>query len=77
MNWKRKELWMVVGLFLLTGVLVNLLRYSRVESERLVSFSSLPLLSGEWKGEEYFFSDQTYQLLQADVSTLTSCTVSA
>jgi EpsI family protein len=70
MSWKRKEFWMIVGLFLLTGVLVNLLRYSRVESGSLVSFSSIPLELGGWRGEEYFFSDQTYQILKADVSIL-------
>lgn len=69
MSWKRKDLWLV-GLLLLTGVLVNLLRYSRVESKKLVNFSPIPLMLGDWRGEEYFFSDQTYQILKADASIL-------
>jgi len=70
MNWKKKEFWIIIGLFILTGILVNLLRYSRVESKRLPSFSLIPLESENWKGEEYFFSDQTYEFLKADLSTL-------
>jgi len=70
MSWKKKEFWLIVGLFILTGVLVNLMRYSRVESKKLPSFSLIPLQSGEWRGEEHFFSDQTYQFLKADASTL-------
>jgi len=70
MSWKRKEFWLVVGLFILTGILVNLMRYSRVESKKLPSFSLIPFESGEWRGKEHFFSDQTYQFLKADASTL-------
>ncbi len=70
MSWKKKEFWIVVGIFILSGVLVNLLRYSRVESKKTVSFSLIPLEYEKWKGQEYFFPDQTYQLLKADASTL-------
>ncbi|MDP2960152.1 MAG: EpsI family protein [candidate division Zixibacteria bacterium] len=66
MGFKKKEFWIVLILFVLTGTLINLLRYSRVESKRLPLFSSLPLQFGDWNGQEYFFSDETNQVLKAD-----------
>ena len=66
MDFKKKEFWIVLILFILTGILINLLRYSRVESKRLPLFSSLPLQFGDWNGQEYFFSDETNQVLKAD-----------
>ncbi len=66
MGFKKKEFWIILVLFILTGILINLLRYSRVESKRLPLFSSLPLQLGDWNGQEYFFSDETNQVLKAD-----------
>ena len=66
MDFKKKEFWIVLILFVLTGILINLLRYSRVESKRLPLFSSLPLQFGDWNGQEYFFSEETNQVLKAD-----------
>jgi EpsI family protein len=66
MDFKKKEFWIVLILFILTGILINLLRYSRVESKRLPLFSSLPLQFGDWNGQEYFFSEETNQVLKAD-----------
>jgi EpsI family protein len=70
MNWRRKEFWITFGLLSITLILVNLLRYSRVESKKLPGFALIPMQSGNWSGQEYFFSDQTYELLKADASTL-------
>jgi EpsI family protein len=41
-----------------------------VESKKLPGFALIPMQSGNWSGQEYFFSDQTYELLKADASTL-------
>lgn len=70
MNWRKKELWITSGFLIITFILVNLLRYSRVESKRLPGFALIPLRSGNWSGQEYFFQDQTYEVLKADASTL-------
>ena len=70
MNWRKKEFWITFGLLSITLILVNLLRYSRVESKKLPSFTLVPMQSMNWSGQEYFFSDQTYELLKADASTL-------
>jgi len=70
MNWRKKEFWITSGLLVITFILVNLLRYSRVESKRLPGFALIPMQSGNWSGQEYFFPDQTYELLKADASTL-------
>lgn len=70
MNWKKKEFWITSGLLVITLILVNLLRYSRVESKRLPGFALIPMQSGNWSGQEYFFPDQTYELMKADASTL-------
>lgn len=66
MGFKKKEFWIILVLFVLTGILINLLRYSRIESKILPLFSSLPLQLGDWNGQEYFFSDETNQVLKAD-----------
>ncbi len=66
MGFKKKEFWIVLILFVLTGILINILRYSRVESKRFPLFSSLPLQYADWNGQEYFFSDETNQVLKAD-----------
>jgi EpsI family protein len=66
MGFKKKEFWIVLILFILTGILINLLRYSRVESKKLPLFSSIPLQIGGWNGLEYFFSEETNQVLKAD-----------
>ena len=70
MNWRKKEFWITSGLLVITFILVNLLRYSRVESQKLPGFALIPMQSGNWSGQEYFFPDQTYELLKADASTL-------
>jgi EpsI family protein len=70
MYWRKKEFWITSGLLVITLVLVNLLRYSRVESKKLPGFDLIPMHSGDWSGQEYFFPDQTYELLKADASTL-------
>ena len=70
MNWRKKEFWITSGLLVITLILVNLLRYSRVESQKLPGFALIPMQSGNWSGQEYFFPDQTYELLKADASTL-------
>lgn len=70
MNWGKKEFWITSGLLVITLILVNLLRYSRVESKRLPGFALIPMQSGNWSGQEYFFPDQTYELMKADASTL-------
>jgi EpsI family protein len=70
MNWRKKEFWITSGLLVITFILVNLLRYSRVESKKLPGFALIPMQSGKWSGQEYFFPDQTYELMKADASTL-------
>lgn len=70
MNWKKKEFWVVVALFILCAGLVNLMRYSRRESDKLPDFALIPMQSENWNGQEYFFSDMEYQVLKADASTL-------
>lgn len=70
MNWRKKEFWITSGLLVITLILVNLLRYSRVESQKLPGFALIPMQSENWSGQEYFFPDQTYELLKADASTL-------
>ena len=70
MNWRRKEFWITSGLLIITFILVNLSRYSRLESKRLPGFALILMQSGSWSGQEYFFPDQTYELMKADASTL-------
>jgi len=70
MNLRKKEFWITIGLLVITLILVNLLRYSRVESKKLPGFALIPMQSGNWSGQEYFFTDQTYELIKADASTL-------
>ena len=71
MNWKKADFWVVVGLVVLTGILVNLLRYSEVRPQTRPHLSSLPVQSGNWQGERTHFDETTYEVLKADESLLT------
>jgi EpsI family protein len=70
MNWKKADFWVVVGLILLTGIVVNLLRYSEVKPQTKPDFSSIPLKLESWQGQDLYFSERTYEILKADQSLL-------
>jgi len=55
---------------LLTGIAVNLLRYSEVKPQTHPDFSSVPLRLGSWQGQDLYFSEKTYEVLKADQSLL-------
>ena len=70
MYWRQKSYWLIILLIGLTGVLVNLIRYSEVKPPQETDFSLIPLNKGEWLGEEYSFPDYAYEVLKPDDSTL-------
>ena len=70
MSWKRADFWVVVGLILLTGIVVNLLRYSEVRPQIQPNLSSIPLQLGSWQGGDLHFSKGTYEVLKADQTLL-------
>ncbi len=70
MSRRRFDFWLVAVLILLTGVAVNLLRYTEVEPQREPNLSTIPLQLGSWGGEELHFSEETYEVLKADRTLL-------
>ncbi|MCJ7508748.1 MAG: EpsI family protein [candidate division Zixibacteria bacterium] len=72
MSWKKADFWIVVGLVVLTGILVNLLRYSEAKPQSRPHLSSIPLQLDDWQGEELHFDKATYGILKADESLLAS-----
>jgi EpsI family protein len=70
MSWKKADFWIVVGIVVLTGILVNLLRYSEVKPQSRPHLSAIPLQLDDWQGEELRFDEATYEVLKADESLL-------
>jgi len=65
-DWKGKEYWIVIGLLLMTGVYVNILRYSRVTPDKAANLKGIPLAVGQWEGEEFYLDERTNEILKAD-----------
>jgi EpsI family protein len=57
-------------LIVLGGAGANYLRYVEPEPDRLPDFGQIPMQSEGYFGEEQRFSEQSYEILQADTSTL-------
>ena len=66
MNWKSKEFWIVVVLLLITGVYVNILRYSRVSVREQVNLAVVPMNFGEWQAENFLMDQKTLDILKSD-----------
>lgn len=58
MELKSKRYWLVVGLLLVTGIYVHILRYTRVSVEEQVTLKALPMRIGEWQAEENLLVDE-------------------
>lgn len=62
---------LIVSLVILAGGAgANLLRYSRSEPQQWAKFEVIPYEYDGYQGEERRFSEQAYQILQADTTTL-------
>lgn len=55
---------------LVGGVGGNILRYFKPQPQRPVIFEAIPFQLGDYSGKEHRFSEQSYEILQADTSTL-------
>ncbi len=56
-------------LIVAAGAFAYFLRYSRVMPDRGPDFSQIPLVLGQWEGEERRFGEITYDVLGADTTT--------
>ena len=70
MSWKRADFWVVVGLILLCGFVVNLLRYSETRPQTQPNLLSIPLQLETWQGRDLHFSQRTYEILKSDQALL-------
>ncbi|HWR84004.1 MAG TPA: EpsI family protein [Candidatus Deferrimicrobium sp.] len=52
------------------GLFGNYLRFSNRMPDRQPAFSGIPFEVGDYSGEEHRFSDQSYDVLKADTTTL-------
>ena len=66
-----KSAWVIASIIVLVGGgLGNYLRFSEVLPDRPVAFERIPLKGGAFQGEEQRFAQISYEVLQADTSTL-------
>jgi len=61
---------LVSVLILIVGGGANYLRYVEAQPDRQPAFGEIPLQRQGYTGEERLFSEQSYEILQADTSTL-------
>jgi len=61
---------LIIILLIIAGALTYTLRYLKVEPDRMADFKAIPMSQGEWRSEEIFFSEETYQILKASLSTM-------
>jgi EpsI family protein len=61
---------LILILLVLTGALTYTLRYLQVEPDKMADFSLVPQVLGDWRGEEYEFSQVTYDILKATSTTM-------
>ena len=57
-------------IILVGGILGNLLTYAEVKPDRPPQFEVIPMFDGSFAGDERRFSDESYDVLRADTSTL-------
>ncbi len=66
----RKPALLAVVLLLIGGAFGNFLRYAENPPHRSAEFGSIPYEENGYRGEEYRFSEYSYEILQADTTTL-------
>jgi EpsI family protein len=67
MNWKSKEYWIVITLLVLTGIYVNILRYTRVTVHEQIILSDIQTDFSDWKVQKTFEMDEkTLNILKSD-----------
>lgn len=67
MNWKSKEYWIVITLLILTGIYVNIIKYSRIAVTETVELAAIPSYLSEWKTDRNISMDeQTLNELKSD-----------
>jgi len=66
MNWKNKPYWIVIILLIVTGIYINLIRYSGVHFYHPVNLKNFPMEIGQWRAERFILPMQANQVLQAN-----------
>ena len=66
----RTRIIIACVILILGGALANYLRYADASPDRPATFESIPMESGAYYGEERRFSEESYEILQADTTTL-------
>lgn len=67
MNFKSKQYWIVITLLVLTGIYVNILRYTRVTVHEQIVLSDIQTDFSDWKVEQTFAMDEkTLNILKSD-----------
>jgi len=66
----KRRIVIAVVIIVVGGVLANFLRFVRPEPDRGPFFSDIPFETDTWWGEERRFSETSYEVLQADTTTL-------
>ena len=66
----KRKIALTCFLIIAAGIIGNYLRYVGRKPSRIADFSLLPLQMGEYVGEEIFFHESTYDVLQATTTTM-------
>ncbi|MGD8922304.1 MAG: EpsI family protein [Candidatus Zixiibacteriota bacterium] len=66
----KRTVIIAIVLLIVAGIFGNYLRYVRKESDSLPAFSTIPLDTSGYTGTEHRFADYSYEVLQADTTTL-------
>ncbi len=67
MSWKSKEYWIIFILLLITGIYINILRYSQNHAPELINLTDISTTTGEWQVNKNFsLDDKTQYILKTD-----------
>lgn len=69
---KNRKQGMIIVLVVLTlfGAFGSYLRFTEHGSDEMAQFSEIPMTTADYFGEEQRFSEESYEILQADTTTL-------
>jgi len=65
----KRRFFISIGLIILAGLLGNMLRFTETEPDRAADFAAVPLALDRYAGREYMLTEQTEEVLKADLTT--------
>lgn len=66
----KQEMVIVIAVLTLFGAFGSFLRFAEHSSDEMAQFGEIPMAAGGYIGEEQRFAEESYEILQADTTTL-------